>query len=311
MLPRPADFEPWLNRLPGFEDARVASIVPVDGGASNLTCRVELLSSGARRVCLRLQRERGIFEPYDVIREGRVLQALAKTEIPVPQVLGMEPDPGVLGAPFIALAWVDAPHMGEAPDADFGAFTEMVARIHRLEWRSAGLGFLGVPGSVREALEGELAAVERRMAGFGCADVAWLREALTRLHATVPGDGELGLCQGDINVFNYLFRGGKVVAVVDWEQAKLSDPRMDVGQLLALSHLKGAPFGRAEAMPFALRYRAALGKDPGNLRWFRAAWLWQLGVIHFGWRRFNPGSSPWYGLEAVEELLRMALAELG
>lgn len=311
MLPRPADFEPWLNRLPGFEDARVASIVPVDGGASNLTCRVELLSSGPRRVCLRLQRERGIFEPYDVIREGRVLQALARTEIPVPQVLGMEADPVVLGAPFIVLAWVDAPHMGEAPDADFGAFTEMVARIHRLEWRSAGLGFLGVPGTAREALEGELAAVERRMEGFGCADVSWLREGLARLRATVPGDGELRLCQGDINVFNYLFRGGTVVAVVDWEQAKLSDPRMDVGQLLALSHLKGAPFGPADAMPFALRYRAALGKDPGDLRWFRAAWLWQLGVIHFGWRRFNPGSSPWYALEAVDELLRMALTELG
>ncbi len=311
MLPRPADFEPWLNRLPGFEDARVGSITAVEGGASNITCRVEVLSGTARRVCLRLQRERGIFEPYDVIREGRVLAALAGTTVPVPRVLGMEPDARVLGAPFIVLEWVEAPHMGMAPDADFDAFTRMVARIHAVDWRAAGLECLGVPGSVREALAGELATVERRMAAFGCRGEPLLRAALERLRATIPAEGRLALCQGDINVFNYLFRGGEVVAVVDWEQARISDPRMDVGQLLALSHLKGAPFLPAEAMPFAVRYRAAAGMEPGDLRWARAAWLWQLGVIHFGWRRFGNGSAPWYSLEQVGELLEMALAELG
>lgn len=310
MLPRPDDFEPWLNRLPGFADARVGSVTAVDGGASNITCLVELLSSTRRRVCLRLQRERGIFEPYDVLREGRVIEALGRTAVPVPRVLGMEPDRGPLGAPFIVLEWVEAPHMGLAPDADFDAFTRMVARIHGVGWEVAGLGFLGVPGSAREAFEGELAAVEQRMFAFGCAGEPMLREGLARLRATIPASGRLALCQGDINVFNYLFRGGEVVAVVDWEQAKISDPRMDVGQLLALSHLKGAPFGPAGEMPFAVRYRAAAGGDPGDLRWARAFWLWQLGVIHYGWRRFGTGSEPWYGLERVGELLSMALAEL-
>jgi aminoglycoside phosphotransferase (APT) family kinase protein len=310
MVPRPADFEPWLNRLPGFEDARVGSMTAVDGGASNVTCRVELLSGTVRRVCLRLQRERGIFEPYDVIREGRVIAALAATDVPVPRLLGMDPSADPLGAPFIVLEWVDAPHMGLAPDADFDAFTRMVARIHAVDWQAAGLAFLGVPASVREALERDLAAVEARMPGFGCAGEPLLEDALSRLRATVPAEGRLALCQGDINVFNYLFRGGEVVAVVDWEQARISDPRVDVGQLLALSHLKGAPLGPAERMPFAVRYRAAAGADPGDLRWFRAMWLWQLAVIHHGWRRYGNGSTPWYSLEQASELLLMALAEL-
>lgn len=310
MVPRPGDFERWLTRLAGFEDARVASITPVEGGASNVTCRVELLAGGARAVCLRLQRERGIFEPYDVIREGRVIAALAGTDVPVPRLIGVEPSSDVLGAPFIVLEWVDAPHMGQAPDADFEAFTRMVARIHAVDWEAAGLGFLGVPERVEAALGAELDAVERRMVGFGCAGEPLLRDALACLRGTVPTSGRLALCQGDVNVFNYLFRGGKVVAVVDWEQARISDPRMDVGQLLALSLLKGAPFGPAEGMPFARRYAAAAGGDPGDLRWFRAAWLWQLAVIHFGWRRYGNGSEPWYSLEWAEELLEMALAEL-
>jgi hypothetical protein len=40
-----------------------------------------------------------------------------------------------------------------------------------------------------------------------------------------------------------------LVGVVDWEQALISDPRSDVGQLVALSHLRGAaPYGPPEAV---------------------------------------------------------------
>ncbi|HMO94756.1 MAG TPA: phosphotransferase family protein [Tepidiformaceae bacterium] len=310
MIPRPPQFELWLNRQTGFEDARVGSITPVDGGASNITCRVELLSSGARHICLRLQRERGIFEPYDVIREGHVLQALFKSPVPVPQLLASEPDPAPLGAPFIVMAWVDAPHMGNAPDANFAEFTAAVANIHAQNWRSLGLDFLGVPQSVSEALHAEIDAVAARMPTFGCADDPLLARALANLRGAVPVDGRLALCQGDINVFNYLFKGGKVVAVVDWEQARISDPRSDIGQLLALSHLKGAPFGPAGAMPFAQAYAAVSGAPLEGMAFFRAFWLWQLGVIHYGWRKFNEGSEPWYSWDHLAELLEAALADL-
>ncbi len=310
MVPLPADFEPWLNRRPGFEDARIVSIVPVDGGVSNITCRVELLSGGARHICLRLQRDRGIFEPYDVIREGRVLQALARSEVPVPQLLASEPSREALGAPFLVMAWVDAPHMGLAPDASFPAFTEMVTRIHALNWRSVGLDFLGVPESAAAAIHGEIDLVAARMPGFKCETQPLLREALDTIRRTVPSGGRIALCQGDINVFNYLFRHGQVVSVVDWEQARLSDPRSDVGQLLALSHLKGAPFGDAEAMPFARAYAAASGKPLASLAFFRAFWFFQLGVIYHGWRMFNGGSEPWYSWEQLAPLLHHALDEL-
>jgi len=310
MIPLPADFEPWLNRIPGFEDARVGSITPVDGGASNITCRVELLSSGARHVCLRLQRDRGIFEPYDVIREGRTLRSLANSGVPVPRMLASEPSREPLGAPFVVMEWVDAPHMGAAPDASFAAFTAMVARIHSLDWQALGLGFLGVPGSVSAAIHGEIDLVAARIPGFGCDDDPLLTAALVSLRAAVPADGRIALCQGDINVFNYLFRHGEVVSVVDWEQARLSDPRSDIGQLLALSNLKGAPFAPADAMPFAMAYSAAAGQEVSGLEFFRAFWFFQLAVIYHGWRRFNGGSEPWYTRAQVEDLLARALAGL-
>ncbi len=309
MIPDSAAFERWLrNELPGYEAATVRSIAPVEGGASNITCRVELRSPAAT-VALRMQRDRGIFEPYDVLREGEVLRRLAHSTVPVPAVLGEERDGSVLGAPFLVLEWVDAPHMGNAPDADFGAFTAMVARIHSLDWRALGLGILHIPPGPREALLSELGIVAARMPAFGCKDDPLLSRAYEALRSTVPGDGRLSLCQGDINVFNYLFRGGKVVAVVDWEQARISDPRSDVGHLLALTHLKGAPWMEADSMPFAMAYASASGAPVHGMHWFRARWLFELGVIWHGWVSFN-GSSPWYTREHLESLLRRAIGEL-
>ena len=309
MVPKPQQFEPWLNRLEGFAAARVLSITPVDGGASNITCRVDLLGGQASSVCLRMQRDRGIFEPYDVLREGRVIAALAASDVPVPRLLASEEDRVPLGAPFIVLEWVDAPHMGNAPNPSFAAFTSAVVSIHALDWRALGLSFLGAPASPAEGISRELDAIAARMPAFGCENDRLLKFALGKLRSNIPNDGRIGLCQGDINIFNYLFHGEDVVAVVDWEQARLSDARSDVGQLVALSHLKGAPFGPAEAQPFVQTYGLAAGKSLSGMAYFRARWLFELGVIYFGWKRFN-NSEPWYTWDHLVDLLERSLAEL-
>ncbi|MBA4181802.1 MAG: hypothetical protein C0506_14525 [Anaerolinea sp.] len=309
MVPESDAFEPWLRGLDGFQDARVRGIAAADGGASNITCRVEVSGGALPAVALRVQRERGIFEPYDVIREGEVIRRLAGSSIPVPRVLGSEPARDALGAPFIVMEWVEAPHMGMARDASFAAFTTAVATIHGSDWRMLGLDFLGVPSAARDAALREVEAVAARMPAFGCDNEPLLGEALATLQKAAPGDGELSFCQGDINVFNYLFRGGEVVAVVDWEQARIGDLRSDVGQLVALSHLKGAPFGPVEQMPFVQAYEAASGRTLTNMAYFRAFWLFQLGVIHRGWMAFNE-SEPWYSWGRLTELLEASLAEI-
>ena len=66
------------------------------------------------------------------------------------------------------LVSIDAPHM-PAPEADFAtiaadrpAFAAAVAGIHALDWKAAGLDFLGVPSSPVEAFRGEVETVARR-----------------------------------------------------------------------------------------------------------------------------------------------------
>jgi aminoglycoside phosphotransferase (APT) family kinase protein len=310
MVPSPERFQRWLRLQPGFESAVVRSIQPVDGGASNITCHVALEAAPLTSLALRVQRDRGIFEPYDVIREGEVLRRLQGSAVPVPALIASEPDTSYLGAPFIVMQWIDAPHMGLAPDASFAAYTKAVVAIHNLDWRALGLDFLGVPADAATALRSEITAVANRMDAFGCAADPLLARARDTLLRAIPGDGRLTLCQGDINVFNYLFRGGEVVAVVDWEQARISDPRSDVGQLVALSHLKGAPFGPASEQAFVQAYAATSGAPLTGMEFFRALWLFELGVIYHGWVSLN-ASEPWYSLDHLTGLLEAALAELG
>jgi thiamine kinase-like enzyme len=172
-----------------------------------------------------------------------------------------------------------------------------------------GPGIHGRPRVTGEAIGKELDAIAARMPTFGCAEDRLLSFALSKLRSNIPNDGRITLCQGDINIFNYLFHGEEVVAVVDWEQARLSDPRCDVGQLVALSHLKGAPFGPAENQPFVQTYGLAAGKSVAGMAFFRARWLFELGVIYHGWKRFN-NSEPWYTWEHLVDLLERSLVEL-
>src|SRR3954452_14394840 len=120
-VPEPSRIESWLRTLTGFEDARVVGVEPLTDGLSNVTCRLQVTGAPVAAAVLRIQPTHGIFEPYDVLREGRVLSHLAGTAVPVPAVLAAESDSRWFGSPCLLLESIDAPHM-PAPEADLATF---------------------------------------------------------------------------------------------------------------------------------------------------------------------------------------------
>ena len=305
--------ESWIRRLDGFADSSVRDIERVSDGYSNISWRLELEGAPVSAALLRQQPEHGIFEPYDLVREARVLEALADTAVPVPRVLGWDAEGSTLGAPIVLLEWIDAPHLGAAPPEDaaggFGAFVEMLVEIHHVDWKAAGLAFLGVPASPADAFAAEVEAVAQRMPGFGNAGESVLQEALVALRAVRVEGGRLALCHGDANVFNYLVRDGRIVGVVDWEQARIGDPRSDLGQLIALSHLKGEPFGPVADVLVVQLHDAAAGEPSTGLEPFRALWFFELAVI-LGGLSLHTHIDPWYSWADVTRLLGHALHDL-
>ena len=279
----------------------------LDGGVSNLTWQVEV--AGGAPVVLRLQREAGIFQPYDVLREARVIACLRGTGVPVPEVLGQSAE-NALGAPCAVLAWIDAPHMGQVATtpAVFTSYREMVDRIHDVDWRAAGLDFLDPPAEGAGAAARDLDLVAGRARAFECDDDPFIAELADACRANPPDSPAPRLCHGDINVFNYLVSGDEIAGVVDWEQANLGDPLSDWGLITALSALKGAP-GPPEEMPLAAPSLARSGREARELRYWMLHQMYKLAVIHRIWSRIGD-SPPWYTWEEAQDVGQACLERI-
>ena len=289
---------------------RARSAERLDGGVSNFTWQIK--RADAPPVVLRLERPEGIFQPYDVLREARVIRCLEPSPIPVPQVLGECGDDSPLGAPFVVMSWLDYPHMGMVPMTleVVDNYRAMVETIHALDWRSLGLDFLDPPPAGREAALRDLNAIRARAAAFNCQHDHLIANLDAILNQHLPNSPEPSLCHGDINVFNYLVANDHSIAgVVDWEQAQLGDPLSDWGLITALTSLKGMDAPPEDHQLAAPAFERS-GRDPRDLRYWMLHQIYKLAVIHRIWSQIGD-APPWYTWSDVERVSEHALSYLG
>jgi len=291
---------------------------PLGDGHSNVTL---LVRSGDRELVLR-RPPRGPLPPsaHDVLREARLLRALAPTAARVPRVLAVGEDTEIIGAPFYVMERVagevvtsSVPAALDAPGERRRIGEELVdalVEVHAVDWRAAGLesfstrpeGYLErqlrrFGGLWEHNRTREIPAVER----VG----AWLREHLPQSPAPtiVHGDYRLG------NVMLASNRPARVNAVFDWEMATIGDPLADVGYLCALwvqhddpppGMFELSPITRERGFPtraeLVARYEERSGRAMTDIRWYRTLALWKAVVFMEGnYRRALAGSTddPW------------------
>src|ERR1700761_2189285 len=92
-------FRDWLAAATG--EAAEVSVTPIRGGGSCEMFRVDRLGQSwvVRRAPLAAVSDTA----HQVIREARIIQSLAGTGVPVPTILAIGEDPGILGAPFFVM----------------------------------------------------------------------------------------------------------------------------------------------------------------------------------------------------------------
>jgi aminoglycoside phosphotransferase (APT) family kinase protein len=200
-----------------------------------------------REIILRKEPVSGLLEPYDASIEYRVLTALNKTDISVPETYWYEPDPEVLGLPFYAMEKVEGevhfwtvtvdPKFMLIPDDKerlslAGDFVKNIAGIHHADWKALGLDFLGDPGpgdgSALMQVEFWRDVIER--AGFGKKPVVtysvnWLMDNLVE-------NDNVTIVHGDYRTGNYIARDSRIAAVLDWEMVHLGDPIEDISYII-------------------------------------------------------------------------------
>jgi len=303
------------RRLPPARSVQVVNVRAMPAGASNDTVAFD-----ARILCddasfdvplvLRPQRPDGILAPYDVSRQFRVMRALARTAVPVPAVAWFEPDPAVLGAPFFVMERLRGETLplfwyGHSQRLDMAA--EALATVHAVDWRAAGLEFLLPEDFHGSPLDAELGAWRRRAERLRIARAPLLIELGEWLRANEPPDSRLALLHGDPNPGNYLFRGSRVVAVLDWEVAAIGDPRSDLGFYSALHTIFGGMPGPKGETLLSEAYQRLTGKPLHNLEYYEATGLYRMAVVMAGWAGRFTGMASGYTMDAIARRLSVLL----
>lgn len=226
-----SDGAPGLTGEPGGEPGRAGgdgdAAIPADGDGPQQ--RREAL-------IVRLDPDGGLLET-DRATEFAVLAALARSDLPAPTPRWLDATGAELGRP--ALLMVREPGEceyfvlnGDRPLDQrvrlARRFCDLLAHVHRLDWRALGLGEVLVdPGThaARHELEQWRAILQRdQLEAHPELELAarWLERHAPVNTATV-------LVHGDYKPGNVLLVDGEPGALLDWELAHLGDPHEDLG----------------------------------------------------------------------------------
>lgn len=285
----------WLVEHLGSKDVVVIGLSRPEAGQSNDTilCEVALKGHPLYLVVRRQAVGTTIFREPDVVREARVLQGLAPSAVPVPEVRWIEPDPSVLGAPFFVMervngrvplgkpsihtvGWVPTLTTAERERLWNNALEVLVA-LHAVNWQNAHQFLLdGDPTNAQvgphvRALVNfyRWSTAERE---FPITDAAV--DYLERNVAGVEGDSPV-LLWGDPRVGNMLFaEDNTVAAALDWETAMIGPAGRDVAHWLFFDEFQTEAVGieRLAGWPdratTIARYEALSGRHLEHLEFF-------------------------------------------
>lgn len=289
----------WLHTLPGVgidggSDGPV-TLTRIGAGQSNLTY-LATDATGHRVVVRRPPLGHLAASAHDVLREGRIMAALADTTVPVPTIFGATTTTD--GSPVIAMSVVPGTSLNSRDaaarltpaarrTAAEGLIDAMVA-VHDVDLDATGLTDLAShdPYAPRQ-----LRRWTRQWEATKTRDVPALDALTARLQAAVPDQTETVLVHGDLHLGNIIVdeATGTVNAVVDWELTTLGDPLADIGSLLAYwptpagPNLPGFDAALSDGFPtpddLATRYLDATGRSRAALDFWHVLGLWKVAVI--------------------------------
>jgi aminoglycoside phosphotransferase (APT) family kinase protein len=260
-MPTTADYDadeiagrlrPWLSdRLEGTVEITELS-APGESGFSSETFLVDLAVDGDPQRLVVKSRPLGftVFPSYEMEWQYKCMQAVgAHSDVPVPTMRWYEPDPEVLGREFYVMDRVDGdvptdnpPYtlvgfLAEAEPVDQARLLsnaiEVLAELHAIDWKAAGLDFLDRKEHGPIGLEQQLAYYEAYLpfATEGDSNPP-LEETARWLRVHEPPHTDTVLNWGDSRLGNMMFRDFETVAVLDWEMATLGPPEVDAGWFL-------------------------------------------------------------------------------
>ncbi len=315
----------WLDaERPGFVAGDLSAEL-ITGGKSNLTYSV---SDGTQEFVVRRPPLGHVLATaHDMVREHRIMSALAPTDVPVPTTYALCEDVEVIGAPFYVMDKVAGTPYSRADDlVVLGAdrtqaicerMVDTLAVLHEVDYSLVGLDDFGRPDGY---LERQIRRWKKQLDSSRSRDLPGMDSLIERLTATVPANSEATIVHGDYRLDNLLVDDDdQVAAVLDWEMSTLGDPLTDVAVLLAYQQLaQSAPKGAATAMvtdaprapgymtadEILNRYSHATGRDVSDIGFHLGLAFFKLAVILEGIHyRHAHGQTLGSGFEGIGDMI--------
>jgi len=206
-----------------------------EGGQSNPTF---LISCGRNKYVLR-KKPPGKLLPsaHQVEREYRVMKALAKTDVPVPEMLLLCEDDAVIGTPFFVMEYVHGRVLGDfslpdkSPDERRAIYLDVVrvlAALHSVNYANLELDDFGKPGNY---FSRQIGRWSKQYVAAKTDEIESMERLMKYLPENVPDDDTSCIVHGDYRMGNMLFHPTepRVVAMLDWELSTLGHPLGDLG----------------------------------------------------------------------------------
>ncbi len=293
----------WMTEQ-GLGEGPLQDVTAVTGGTQNVMLR--FTRSGRPYVLRRGPRHLRPRTNSVILRETRVLAALAGSDVPHPRLIATCEDTGVLGdAVFYLMEPIDGFNAGEGlpplhagnPEVRYGmglSMADALARLGAVDHVAVGLADFGKPdGFLERQVPRWLSELEsyQEYDGYPGPDIPGIVEVSGWLERHRPTQWTPGIMHGDYHAANVMFSrtGPDVVAIVDWEMCTIGDPLLDLGWLLAtwrqddgssvFSHALGGTDGLASTDDLLERYAANTSRDLSNIAWYTVLACFKLGIV--------------------------------
>jgi aminoglycoside phosphotransferase (APT) family kinase protein len=300
------NLQAWIDAqstIPGA--GAITTVEQLTGGSQNNIFRMAR-ASGDEIVLRRPPRHLRTNSNDTMLREARVLGALADSNVPHPRFYASCADTDIIGVCFYVMQPID----GFMP---MGALPGEYAT--NPEWRRR-IGYELVEGAAK------LGAVDHEAVGltdFGKAE-AWIDRQVSRwrsqldsysqldgydtpdipevdrvgnwIEANKPSSCQIGIIHGDYQFANVMFAPNepKLAAIIDWELSTLGDPLLDLAWLLQAWHEPSDPPGKLmqlqqwdDSMPSRQdlidHYANVSGRDVSAMPWFFVLACYKLGIL--------------------------------
>ena len=268
-----------------------------EGGQSNPTF---LISCGEKNYVLR-KKPPGKLLPsaHQVEREYRVMKALAKTDVPVPEMLLLCEDDAVIGTPFFIMEYVhgrlleDFTLPNQSPQERRAIYLDVVrvlAALHSVNYTDLGLEDFGKPGNY---FSRQIGRWSKQYVAAKTDEIVSMERLMEYLPENVPDDDTSCIVHGDYRMGNMLFHPTepRVVAMLDWELSTLGHPLGDLGYScmpyhsgvagpISLEGLAGPQSGIPTQEEFIAEYCRLTGRESiPNLNFYLAFSFFRLSSI--------------------------------